>query len=634
MKIYLSCLVCIMLMNHLNLSLSQERDTAVFLVKEPQMDGAIYNDIISIPPKSFKEIQPEGTVSVIPDASYRLAYGMGFLYVMVEVNSESIIYRDRAYQNGDGLLITVAKPKPDMTEADEYFVLGFSPGDVLKNIKAKKFIWYRNMDLVFLNLKDSKFCTTVINNKTYLQALIYWKEIYPFYPAMEEGMGINICFVKADGENNKINYFTTPDYKMQSEQSTRNYDVIGFAKPPKLEKPQIYCMLSQSSITVKNGVDLFAFCIGKPKCIVNLKITVKGEDSDYYNTNDFALYNEIGCTKMTFNVPVEHLGPGNYIIHWNDGDFSRGDIKFTILPEFKYDKLKSDLELSASKISKGSYNTLQFMLNDTKSHYEKLKNYEPCPGLLKDISDISQLIKKASEGNDSLYKRDGCFRRFFISEIDDSLRPYTIRVPKNLNRFDLYPLLVYLHGSGDDDRAAFKMNSLSEGRFIELFPNGRGTSNVYCTEESQKDIAEAIADAVINYPVDTSKIIISGFSMGGYGAYKTFFDNPGKFKAIAVFSGHPNLANEWLEGTYVSFLEKKNCTVFKWKQMFIFHGTEDLNAPFGLTKILKENLDSVKAEVLFVTEETGHSAPSEGTMKKFRKWLDIAFTIPFIIDGD
>ena len=606
----------------LNISAVEPNDSITFLEKEPLMDGVIYNDLLDLPVRYFEYLQKTNDSVYSPKANYRLAYGMSFFYIMVEIDCDSITFRDRAYQNGDGLIITIAKPKPDNKPADEFYVLGFSPGDNLNNIKAKKFIWYRNIDLSFLQLKESKFCATVINNKTYFQALVYWKEIYPFHPALEEGIGFNFCLVKAGAGNEKIYHLSVLDYNLQSEQSKRQYEILKFQKPSILEAPQLYCMLNRNSLTKKGELDLITFCIGKPKCIVNLNITIKGEDSPYYQTNDFSVYNEKGCTKLYFNLPVEKLASGNYILHWTDGSNSRGDIKFTVIPEFNYEKLINDYNMYYGKISTGSCNTIRFLLEDTKSRFDLLKNYEPCPVMLNDITDIIAFTKKAHAGQDSIYKREGVFRRGFLSLFDDTYRPYTIRIPENFKRDQKYPLLVYLHGSGDDDRAAFKMNPVTEGNFIELYPNGRGTSNVYCTNEAQADITEAINDVINNYPIDTSKIIIAGFSMGGYGAYRTYFENSQRLKGIAVFSGHPDLANKWLGSGYPNFLDKKTCEAFKNTKIFIFHGTEDLNCPFGLTLKLAEMLDSAGAEIEFVQEETGHSAPSNETIKKFWAWLD------------
>ena len=53
----------------------------------------------------------------------------------------------------------------------------------------------------------------------------------------------------------------------------------------------------------------------------------------------------------------------------------------------------------------------------------------------------------------------------------------------------------------------------------------------------QEDIREAIADVCRHYPIDRSNIVLAGFSMGGYGVYRTHYETPGMYKALAVFCG-------------------------------------------------------------------------------------------------
>jgi dienelactone hydrolase len=81
---------------------------------------------------------------------------------------------------------------------------------------------------------------------------------------------------------------------------------------------------------------------------------------------------------------------------------------------------------------------------------------------------------------------------------------------------------------------------------IDGMTDGRGTSNCFTDDGAETDVREAIEDVIKNYPVNASEIILAGFSMGGYGAYRIYYEYPAMFKGIAVFPGHPNLATKWL----------------------------------------------------------------------------------------
>jgi S-formylglutathione hydrolase FrmB len=58
--------------------------------------------------------------------------------------------------------------------------------------------------------------------------------------------------------------------------------------------------------------------------------------------------------------------------------------------------------------------------------------------------------------------------------------------------------------------------------------------------------------------------------MGGYGALRTFHEQPKLFKAVAVFSGHPNLLNSWQDTTvYPNILSGQYLASFKNTPVFI-----------------------------------------------------------------
>ena len=98
-----------------------------FLEDEPAIDGVIDKDVLTLPARTFNYVESTNDSVKPVDARYMLAFGMNFLYVLIEVNSDSVVYRDRSYQNGDGFIITIAKPNQNNDSTDEFYVLGFSP---------------------------------------------------------------------------------------------------------------------------------------------------------------------------------------------------------------------------------------------------------------------------------------------------------------------------------------------------------------------------------------------------------------------------------------------------------------------------------------------------------------------------
>jgi predicted esterase len=155
-------------------------------------------------------------------------------------------------------------------------------------------------------------------------------------------------------------------------------------------------------------------------------------------------------------------------------------------------------------------------------------------------------------------------------------------------------------------------------------PFGRGQTNGFAIDHAQEDVAEAIAAVKEDYAIDDSKIIVAGFSMGGYGVYRTFFETPQKYRALAVFAGIPYLVTiKYPDGQPTpNFLDEDKVAVLKNVPMFIYHGEKDLNAPFALTKEFVEKLKKAGANVEFVTEPgKAHGDPSKESLEKYRRWV-------------
>jgi predicted esterase len=111
--------------------------------------------------------------------------------------------------------------------------------------------------------------------------------------------------------------------------------------------------------------------------------------------------------------------------------------------------------------------------------------------------------------------------------------------------------------------------------------------------------------------------------MGGYGAYRIYHESPGMFKAVVVFSGHPNLATNWLGDGYPDFLNPSYLKTFRNTPVFIYHSKNDLNCPYDLTLELVGKLKNAGAVVEFVTtDEGGHGIIDNDNLPMYFKWLE------------
>lgn len=143
----------------------------------------------------------------------------------------------------------------------------------------------------------------------------------------------------------------------------------------------------------------------------------------------------------------------------------------------------------------------------------------------------------------------------YVSSVDGEAMTSRLWLPQGFDpSAGLRPLFVYLHGGGGNG-VVLPSNAAITGEldargWIGIAPDGRlwGLGDIGCNwtyssayvdnpdpnvGPGEQDIFDAIEWAVQNLPVDPDRIYLSGFSMGGRGAYIIGLKNPDRFAAIA-----------------------------------------------------------------------------------------------------
>lgn len=131
-------------------------------------------------------------------------------------------------------------------------------------------------------------------------------------------------------------------------------------------------------------------------------------------------------------------------------------------------------------------------------------------------------------------------------------RRYRLFKPSGVHRHEQLPLVVMLHGCGQDARglsASSRMNRLAEReRFLVLYPeqermaNAQGCWNWYDTRTGRAHAEADSIDAVISQicltqPVDVDRIAVAGLSAGASMAALLAMRRPERFRAVAMHSG-------------------------------------------------------------------------------------------------
>ncbi len=589
-----------------------------FLSETPVIDGILDDNLKYLPVREFIAIEKDDSDSLIP-VNYRLGYGTDFLYLYIEAEADSIIFRDRAYQHGDGFHMVIAKPLPDNAPSEEFYVLACSAVDNPANEWCRHIFWYYNVDKIFIPTGDDTKMEFhngdgIISFELYLP----WEAIHPYHPWLSEGIGFNLAFVKALENGNRIRYEVL-EACLGCENSPRDYLTMTFQQPVIDGLPQTFVLPERNHIKTDDTLRFRAATVASGPTEENMTTILRSGEKKAVNYTRDTYPCDAGVTIYSYALEPKVLPPGGYGIEYYSsvGD-SRGEGAISIISDFDFDEISSRIEKMRGGISDGSLTTLQFQAQEIQEDLAKLYSYETCAIERIRHYRLLENIKKAEAGEDVIYDQTGFVRKAYRSKLDNTLQPYMAWLPDDFDPGKTYGLFVYLHGSASDETNIRGVRDLIPEGFIALGPKGRGPSNAYCRDNAQVDLAESIEAIMTDYPIDPDKIILSGFSMGGYGVYRTHFETPEKFRSLAIFSGTPVYFDECAD-----FTQDDNTGVFKDTPMFIFHGGADRNLSIDGTREFVQQLKDAGAKVEFhVEEETGHERCNDETRAAYLEWID------------
>lgn len=165
---------------------------------------------------------------------------------------------------------------------------------------------------------------------------------------------------------------------------------------------------------------------------------------------------------------------------------------------------------------------------------------KPAPAFVAPLAKEKRVIAAASHG------RSG------VAISAAGVRRYRLFKPPGVHRSEKLPLLVMLHGCGQDAQAfsaSSRMNRIAErDRFLVLYPqqdrmaNTQGCWNWYDTRTGRAQAEADSIDGAINQvcltqPVDRNRIAVAGLSAGASMAALLAMRHPERFKAVAMHSG-------------------------------------------------------------------------------------------------
>jgi predicted peptidase len=126
-------------------------------------------------------------------------------------------------------------------------------------------------------------------------------------------------------------------------------------------------------------------------------------------------------------------------------------------------------------------------------------------------------------------------------------RKYSVFLPFTYEPSKLYPTIVFLHGLGEAGTDGH--HCLTEGfapyiakhpesfQFIAIFPQSSGD---WTGADRGQMVAAELDDAERNYSIDKDRIILTGYSTGGYGVWAIGAQYSDRWAALVPMAGYPD----------------------------------------------------------------------------------------------
>lgn len=602
---------------------AQDVYQAGFLEETPVLDGVLDSSAQGLPRYGFPHRFTFDNPPVEPvSVEYRLGYTPTHLYVHVQTGDPEIRYHNRGYLWGDGYKLLLGLPEAE-DGTSQFYEIGVSPTQEERLRPHQERILSYNFEQVYRSFgPDSGSAASATPDGSGFELLVAWSDLPPYRPWMSDALGFNLYFAKGfDTEDH--GYFphghaVVEDEGIWDEELPRRQIApLAFEAPPEgqevlLGQPELRNLMINQVLPIQ-----FSGLGDAPR---HVRLSLTGPDGEVHvsRSSDIALTPGLGQFVQSLALPT--LAPAIYTLRL-EGVNGVAEHEIGVLPDFDFPSLRESLRVNVRGAPEAAETTLLFKLEQLEAGLATLKPYETGAELLDQWAVFEEEYSAFMAGADPYAGRTLPYRRAFRSAQDGSLQPYSIKLPEDYDPSRAYPLLVFLHGSGTDEQGVLDLER-GNGQFIELAPFGRDKFRAYSEPQSQIDIVEAIEDVAAQFSIDDHSIVIAGFSMGGYGALRAYYENPDLYAGVAVFAGHPNLANEWVGGDHPNFLERDTQQVFEGEPIFIYHGLADAGLPVDLMQQTAQGLATAGADVTtrFV-EGRGHVYQDADTHQAFGAWL-------------
>jgi predicted esterase len=537
--------------------------------------------IVKIPSGKTVEPSPDLTVTAY------FSFDPQNFYAAVKVRDDVFQQTSRGWRYGDGFYLTFLYPGKG-EESDLFSTFGFSREEH-KDVRILV-----NRDGQYFPGLDIRDVELAVETDEEQHSVIYelalpWELIPPLKPFIHERCRINLIYVDRDHGERRHVLQLHPDWNYDTEMTDLRKGAAVRFETHMPGQPELQSVLSASHFYDDDKKEII-IAVNSPVDVEDWKIrfihnTEKGTASFY---QDLAFQKGKNVIKHTLGDRDRTPGKnvlGLAVIDDKGSLVFRTDHDFFVInrEEFAWYKAllaraENSVVFQADETFRASLPTCQIRIEWLEEFMEDAQPYADTNPLALWIEELEFLTKKIEKGEPALFPPGQIARLAHRSGIDGSLQPYSVYIPAFYSGKNPFPLWVTLHGSGVDERKTILYAAkivASRENLIVLAPRARGLSDWYLGN-SGKDVMECIDHIKKMYRIEEKNIILDGFSMGGYGAWRLGILHPGVFRAVIIRSGAivppPHLKGE----NILDLLERINEVDLN---IFIIHGDRDNAVP-------------------------------------------------------
>lgn len=192
---------------------------------------------------------------------------------------------------------------------------------------------------------------------------------------------------------------------------------------------------------------------------------------------------------------------------------------------------------------------------------------------------------------------------------------FLLYLPKEYSSSGKFPLVIFLHGSGERGNDLEKVKTHGPPKLVE---NGMEFPFILVAPQCPDgkrwtylltELSIMIDEIKSKYSVDENRIYLTGLSMGGQGTWSLAIYLPEKFAAIAPVCG-------WSD--FFEICKIKNLPIW------VFHGAKDQIVPISFSETIVEALKNCRAEKIKFTiyPDAAHDSWTETyNNPEFYDWL-------------